>query len=159
MLSGSGERLHVPSNPVVHLSHCCSYGCSTGSFCKCNTNSITSRCWRTILNDWDESLVVTLCKHRFALSLNPCSCAGRTWTCSHVRVEMFASIGSPLVSSQILCCWNLHRFELPTWKGHHLPWSEAGQRALGPRGTHQAHRLRHVQGNRVWAAVALSIML
>lgn len=54
-------------------------------------DSITSRCWRTILNDWDESLLVTVCKHRFALSLNPCSCAGRIWTCSHVRVEMFTS--------------------------------------------------------------------
>lgn len=49
--------------------------------------------------------------------------------------------------AQILCCWNLYRSELPAWKGHHLPRPEAGQRSLGPRGTHQAHRLWHVQGD------------
>lgn len=49
---------------------------------------------------------------------------------------------SPL---QILCCWNLYCSELPAWKGHHLPRSEAGQRSLGPWRTHQAHRLWHVQ--------------
>ena len=41
--------------------------------------------------------------------------------------------------------------ELPARAGHHLQGPQAGQRPPRPRGSHQAHRLRDVQGgNQTW---------
>ena len=57
-----------------------------------------------------------------------------------------APFNNKITLRQILLSGDQPGTQLPPRARHHLPGPEAGQRAAGVRGTHQAHGLRHVQG-------------
>ena len=64
---------------------------------------------------------------------------------SRSRSVIFASLISD-PCPQVLLGRDLPRPQLPARARHHLQRLEAGQRSARPRGPHQAHGLRHVQG-------------
>lgn len=76
---------------------------------------------------------------------------GQTGACGPQAGAVGAASGTgpvPMTASrpQVLRGRDLHRPQLPTREGDHLPGPEAGQRPPGRGRAHQAHRLRHVQG-------------